>query len=333
MKTKTNLLFLAVFLGIQLAYAQERPFEVFESITSSTTWYKIKMGRGFLSVDSYHNVIISNSDSEIDKNLWAFIKKNGKGFKIVNKYLGPTYRIHHYDDGPVSWGDQATMKGRNGHTFYWKMNRSGISSLYTKSIFNHFLRSDNRGNVIFEMNPEYVEFIEYGSDEDLKKREEAKLAEERRKAEEREAAMRAQAAARETQKNELKKYIVGSWTYSDANNTTTETYYADGTMKTDLLQHIEEGNKVIIISSSFTSTYNVSDANSYTFRPNENSFKWKINKISGFSQAETNQVRNMDYKQMVYLGPNGNRVTILNSNEMYVENLYSGVTQKYKRRE
>ena len=95
--------------------------------------------------------------------------------------------------------------------------------------------------------------------------------------------------------------------------------------------YVKDGKKEVKISSSWTGSYEVSDANTYTIYPNERSFKWNIVKMTGLSQADLNQIKNMDYKQMVYLGQNKNKVSSKDSNSMLVENLRSGAIQSYRR--
>ena len=140
---KILLLLVTICFAANVA-AQTRPFEMTDEVSASTIWYKVKIENKFLKADGPDGDVIVATDGYGDEYLWAFVTVKDEKFHIVNKALGPTFQMYHAshqtpETSILSMDDYLKMARRKGNTFYWKMTKSGVSGIYTKSLFNYYI--------------------------------------------------------------------------------------------------------------------------------------------------------------------------------------------------
>ena len=135
-----------VFIISVHGFAQKFPFEISsDKINENTKWYYIKINNNYIGVDQQQKLYVMNSvKGNKYKYYWAFIDAGKESFYLVNRFLGLSYRLDSYSSSSVIQnGDLAVMKQGAGRKMHYKLAKNGGAGIYTKSMLNTYLGTDN----------------------------------------------------------------------------------------------------------------------------------------------------------------------------------------------
>lgn len=275
---KILLLLVTICFAANVA-AQTRPFEMSDEVSASTIWYKVKIENKFLKADGPDGDVIVATDGYGDEYLWAFVTVKDEKFHIVNKALGPTFQLCHSshqisETSILAMDDYLKMARRKGNTFYWKMTKSGVSGIYTKSLFNYYISTRggryNYPTYCSEADS-YTEFIRIGNEDEVKAYAEsaAKAAAEESE-DARLARQQAEEAAEKTDMANLKKHMTGRWKCIDERgHVTPYIFSANGMMEVVTHRHEAMQRKTLDFDIHLIGTFEVLDSHTIAYYQDE----------------------------------------------------------------